>query len=124
MKLRLLTFLSLLTILACTKVDKSLLVGKWNVDIVEGVGEKDMENMSGISFQFLPNNRYSFQSTLNITEAGRYSIVGDLLNTTDTTVTNPKEKSVKITKLTPDSLYFLMNVGGEKQNLKFVRAGN
>ena len=114
-------FVVLFTLFSCTQVDNNLLIGKWKVDTVEGVSTKDMENMRNIKFEFFPNGRYSFQSTLNIKEAGHYAIVRDLLNTTDTTVANPMEKSVKITKLTSDSLYFLMNNGGQKQNLKFAR---
>ncbi len=119
-RLSILLFIAI-TILACSNIEKELIIGKWAIDTVEGVGEKDLKNMRDIRFEFLPNNKYFFQSTLNITEAGHYSISGDLLNTTDTTVAITVEKSVKITKLTADSLYFIMNNSGKKQNLKFVR---
>ena len=119
-RLSILLFITI-TILGCSNIEKDLLIGKWKIDTVEGVSEKDMENMRDIRFEFFSNNKYFFQSTLNIKEAGHYTIQGDLLNTTDTTVANSTEKSVKITKLTPDSLYFLMNNSGKKQNLKFAR---
>ena len=116
-----LLFTITLILFTCSTVEKDLLIGSWKIDNVEGVGEKDFENMRDVRFEFFPNGRYSFQSTLNIREAGRYSIDGNLLNTTDTTVANPTEKSVQITKLTPDSLYFFMNNSGKKQNLKFSK---
>ena len=119
-RLSILLFIAI-TILACSKIEKDLIIGKWEINNVEGVSEKDMENMRTIKFEFFPNGRYTFQSTLNIKEAGHYSIVGDLLNTTDTTIANPTEKSVRITNLTQDSLYFIMNNAGKKQNLKFAR---
>ena len=112
----------LFTLFSCSQVDNNLLIGKWKVNTVEGVSAKDMENMRDIKFEFSPNGRYTFQSTLNIKEAGRYSVSGDLLYTTDTILTTSKEKSVKIIKLTADSLYFLMNNSGQKQQLKFVRS--
>lgn len=115
-------FVVLCTLFSCSKInDRSLLIGKWKIDSIEGVGEKDFENMRSVGFEFRENGRYTFLSTLNKREAGLYSIKGKLLNTKDTTVNNPIEKSVQITKLTQDSLYFIMNNEGKKQALKFSK---
>ncbi len=101
--------------------DEKLLLGKWQaVELVES-GEKIEVDLDGVYFEFFPNERYHFQSTLKLSEAGRYYTVGPLLYTTDTTANEAIEKAVKIVQLTPDSLTFLMNDRGVEKHLQLLK---
>ncbi|MEL6639515.1 MAG: hypothetical protein AAFW73_05630 [Bacteroidota bacterium] len=104
--------------LACEDgTNEKLLLGQWQaVELVES-GEPVEVDLEGVYFEFLPNERYHFQSTLRLSESGRYYTVGPLLYTTDTTAEEAIEKAVKITQLTPDSLTFLMNDRGVEKQL-------
>ena len=102
-------------------LDQSLLYGRWQaVELLETNEPVDMD-LSPVYFEFSSDEKYYFQSTLNLSEAGRYYTVGHLLYTTDTTVAQPLEKAVKIIQLTSDSLAFLMNDKGVEKRLQLVK---
>lgn len=112
----------LLMLSACKDgLDKDMLVGKWQAVVLYEQEEKVDMDLSPVYFEFFPNDRYYFQSTLKLSEAGRFYTVGQLLYTTDTTAAQPFEKAVKVTQLSQDSLAFLMNDKGTKKALQLVR---
>ena len=109
-------------LMACgSGVDKTVLAGNWKLHQFLEQGEPVEINTEEVSFEFFENGRYNFNSTLNYKESGRYYTMGQLLYTTDTTVSNPIEKPVKVILLTADSLHFKMNDKGVEQDLKLYR---
>lgn len=103
---------------SCGKgIDKNTLAGKWELTKFIEQGKEKKINVNEVSFEFFESGRYDFNSTLNYSESGRYYTMGQLLYTTDTTVSNPIEKVVKVINLTTDSLHFKMNDKGIDQDL-------
>ena len=98
-----------------SKIDKTMIAGKWKAFRILEHGEPKDLDLNNVVFEFYNNKRYYYHDNLNTVEAGRYYIVGDILYTTDTTATNPLEKSVRIALISPDSLHFQMNAGGTPQ---------
>ncbi len=98
-----------------------MLLGRWQaVELLEKEEKVEMD-LSSVHFEFFADERYHFQSTLNLSGAGRFYTIGPLLYTTDTTVTEPLEKAVRIVQLTPDSLAFLMLDQGIERHLQLIR---
>jgi len=104
---------------SCKKnIDQELLHGKWKVAEFYSEGNPIRSTaLKEISFDFKPNNRYFYKSTLNRKEAGRYQITGNSLSTTDTLSPNGKEKVVEMIKLTADSLTLKMMNDKKEQKL-------
>lgn len=114
-----LIFLSILTILACKKInDKNeKLPGQWGgvewliKDAPSGV------EASQVNFQF--NLDESFACNFgNQKQAGTWRTDGDKLYTT---AAGAEEIMVKITRLEADTLRFDMNRGGQKETMTLVR---
>lgn len=78
-------------------------------------------DLSLILFEFDKQNRYIFENSAHLREAGQYEVRGTSLITTDTTGNNPLKKAVEITLLTRDSLHLRMNAQGKEQLLKLYR---
>ncbi|MEM1323137.1 MAG: hypothetical protein AAGG75_22925 [Bacteroidota bacterium] len=117
-----LLLISLLSLLSCEEaLNKELLWGQWKgVELLENTEVADLD-VSGVRFEFKKDGTYSYTGTLNHREAGRYYILGKVLYSTDTTMTAPKEKAVRIIRFTADSLFFEMNAAGTPQLLKLAR---
>ena len=115
----------LVLLFGCTsKIDHSLLNGKWKAArIIENNTPKDLD-LSLVSFEFFNDGRYKYHDNLKTEEAGRFYVVGEVLYTTDTTTTHPLEKSVRIALLSPDSLHFQMNAGGVPQVFELYKSNN
>ena len=97
--------------------DKSLLYGSWQADqFIESDKVKEMD-ISNMGFTFNAQNVYTYQSNLKYKEAGNYRIERAILYSTDTMSNQRIEKAVKITHITVDSLYLLMNNGGVEQKI-------
>jgi len=112
-------FLLLLTALfSCSdSKNSSLIVGSW-----QGVewlvnGNASVNNAKGISFIFTATNQYTYDNSGTI-EKGSYKVVNDKLYTTPN---DQQEIMVRIAKLTPDSLVFDMNRGGQEETLVLLR---
>lgn len=120
MKLKNLLFvLSLVTFFSCKKIDKTLLYGKWKGASLLEKGKPKDANLA--EFNFYPNGIYTYQNSY-YKEAGNFRTLEDKLYTTDTTQDNRKEKVVRVSQLTMDSLYIEMNKGGIPQLLKCYKA--
>lgn len=113
--------LGLLLAAGCTSVDTSLIQGAWMAsDATEENQVLDID-LSLILFEFDRHNRYIFENSAHLREAGQYEIRGTTLITTDTTGNNPMRKAVEITLLTGDSLHLRMNAQGKEQLLRLYR---
>lgn len=111
----------LMTVFSCeNSVDDKLLVGSWTAsEFLENDTPKDVD-LQSINFQFYDNNTYTFQGLMN-KEAGYYHLKNGLLYSTDTLTNDQIEKSVKVIKISVDSLFFEMNSGGIKQIIKLYK---
>jgi hypothetical protein len=107
-----------MTIVSCKdSIDDKLVVGNWvAAEFLENDVPKEVD-LKSINFQFYNNKTYTFQGLMN-KEAGNYRLQRDLLYSTDTLSDNRVEKSVKIIKITADSMFFEMNNGGISQIIK------
>ena len=117
--------LVLLSLNACGDgIEERLLIGKWQaIELAEKKEPVDLD-LSPVFFEFFPDKKYHFQSTLKFSESGNYYTQGQLLYTTDTTSSEVLEKAVKIIQLSSDSLGFLMNANGIEKQLRLVRIRN
>jgi len=108
----------LILVLSCKEaIDNKLLIGDWTaIEFLENDAPIEID-LKSIKFSFYENNTYTYQGLMNL-EAGNYYLSRNLLYTTDTLSDNRIEKSVKIIKSTPDSLFFKMNSGGIMQIIK------
>lgn len=111
----------LMTIVSCEDtIDDKLLVGSWTAaEFLENDTPKEVD-LKSINFSFYDNKTYSYQGIMNI-EAGNYYLKNNLLYSTDTLSNDRVEKSVKVIKITTDSLFFEMNNGGIKQIIKLYK---
>ena len=116
-------FIALLFVLACqAAIDKEQIYGTWKAAAFIDNGKKSEIDLTNVEFKFNPDGTYHYHGTLEMEESGRYYLTGKLLYTTDTTQTKGIEKSVKIAKLTADSLFFQMNAGGVPQSFELYKA--
>jgi hypothetical protein len=95
----------------------SLIIGNW-----QGVewlvnGASSTNNAKGTLFTFKANSEYIYDYSGTI-EKGNYKILDDKLYTTPN---DQQEMMVRIAKLTPDSLVFDMNRGGQPETLILLR---
>ncbi|MEM6966794.1 MAG: hypothetical protein AAF573_18665 [Bacteroidota bacterium] len=105
----------------CKEVDKKLLIGTWKGAEMMENGKAVDKGIESAEFQFLDNKTYTYQIASH-KEGGPYHIFEDQLITTDTINDGRIEKKVRIKKLTSDSLYLEMNLGGMPQLMKCYRA--
>lgn len=110
-------FIALLLSSCAEEFDQTLLHGEWKVDLfLESDKARDMD-LTNMGFSFNAQNVYTYQSNLKYREAGKYRIERSILYSTDTLSNQRIEKAVKITRITADSLYLLMNDGGIEQKI-------
>lgn len=109
--------LALILFISCKKVDKEMIIGTWKgAQMIEN-GKAVDKGIESAEFQFFPNKTYTYQISYH-KEGGPYKIFEDQLITTDTINDGRIEKKVRIKKLTSDSLYLEMNLGGVPQLMK------
>ncbi len=99
------------------QLDTTLLHGTWKVDKFLALGKEKDRDLTNVQFSFNDKNVYTYQSSLKNLEAGHYRVERSILYSTDTLNAQRIEKAVKITHLTQDSLYLLMNRGGIEETL-------
>lgn len=124
-KLAYLNTLSVLIILmfgACNTEETNLLLGDWTGYEVLEEGEKLDINASEIQLTFNEGDVYTYSSTLDYKEAGKYNVQASYLYTTDTLSTSQGgRKAVEIIQLTIDSLQLRMNDNGKERILKLLK---
>ncbi|MEM9824210.1 MAG: hypothetical protein AAF985_24205 [Bacteroidota bacterium] len=111
-----------LFLMACQPaIDPQLLHGEWKAaHFIENGVASDID-LRNVLFTFNADGTYAYHGTFQLEESGRYYLTGKLLYTTDTTANQSIEKSVKIAKITKDSMYFQMNAGGIPQIFKLYK---
>lgn len=111
----------LISVTSCEEsIDDKLLLGDWTAAAFLDNGQPKDVDLKAINFQFYNNHTYTYQGLMN-KEAGNFYIKRNLLYTTDTLSTESVEKSVKIAKITSDSLFFEMNNRGITQIIKLYK---
>lgn len=109
-------------LLACnTGLDQNLLLGKWKGSALYENKNLSDTDVSHVEFDFKENEQYFYRGTLKYTEAGRFYTVGNTLYSTDTTRTEKIEKSVRVIRLSADSLFLQMNSNGTPQLLQLYK---
>ena len=114
-------FALILFFISCNKLDQTLLHGTWKGAAMLEKGKQVDKGAEQAVFQFFPNQTYTYEMAYH-KEAGRYRTVENKLYTTDTTNQERLEKVVRVSKLTTDSLYLEMNMGGIPQVLQCYKA--
>lgn len=116
------SLLVLLLLIACRSEDPNLLMGDWTAYEVVEEGEKLDINTSEIQLSFLDDEIYTYSSTLDYKEAGKYAVQSSYLYTTDTLASGQGgRKAVEIIQLTLDSLQLRMNDNGKERILKLLK---
>lgn len=106
---------------ACSNVQEKMLLGRWQAASVMEDGMPLPIPPSEVGFEFFPNGKYRFRSTLLYKEAGSFTVNGSLLFTMDTINEASTEKSVQIMQVTPDSLFLKMNAEGREQIIRLFK---
>lgn len=109
-----------LSLAACT-AEPDYLIGKWQAVQVSEQGDSMKLIPAEVGFHFMPNGRYSFNSTLNYKEAGRYSVQENFLVAVDTIHTNTKDRIVEIELLKADSLRLKMREGNKERQILLLK---
>ncbi len=120
MSTRLLLFLPLLLLLHCEREDE-LLLGQWEGTRVMEDGDSLKLDPREITFDFRPDNRYDFTSTLRYREAGTWRYDSGYLFAKDTTQPTNPERVVAIEKLTVDSLVLRMQADTAERFVVLLR---
>ncbi len=120
MRLSILT-LFLISLISCKNEKERAIVGKWNAaQLVECDDLVPLTN-TPVNLEFMPNGSYTFNSTLNVHEAGEFYIKKNHLYTQDKLREKASQKIVKIQHLVGDTLVLEMNYKGKEQWLTLVR---
>lgn len=93
---------------ACQGHNYDDLAGNWQAVELTQEGDSLSVDLKEVAFNFNPNGRYEFESTLNYKEAGTFRLEGPYLFSKDTTRSMPKEKAVEIIQLAGDTLILRM----------------
>ncbi len=108
--------------MACASQSEQTLVGNWRVKrLIEAEQEVIFDELQEVHFSFYDDGNYTFSSTLNYREAGRYERRGNFLHVTDTLPSNHQERRVKIMKSNPDFLQLRMKTNQIERTLDLVR---
>ncbi|MBB4080166.1 hypothetical protein GGR28_002796 [Lewinella aquimaris] len=116
----LLFLFSLLFLLHCEREDQ-LLLGEWRGSLVTENGDSLKLNPREITFDFRPDNRYHFTSTLRYSEAGTWRYDSGYLFAKDTTQPTNPERVVAVEKLTLDSLVLRMQADTAQRLVVLLR---
>lgn len=101
--------------------EEEQLHGQWIGVSVTEQGTPLAIDPSQIQLHFMPDQRYTYRSTLDYKEAGSYFIDASYLYTRDTLNQASTEKAVELLKLNEDSLRIRMMEGGKERMLTLVR---
>lgn len=112
------------SIVSCSHLSENQLVGKWQAAEALEEGKPLEVELPYINFEFRKDRTYTFHSTLNYEEKGRFYIDGGLLYTKDQLNPGSAEKAVEISLLTNDSLFLRMKSNEKSRILKLARVKN
>lgn len=112
-----------LTLSACETREDELLPGQWQATNVTEDGDSLLLDPREITFEFRPDNRYTFTSTLRYQEAGTWRYDSRYLFAQDTTQPENPERVVYIETLTLDSLVIRMKADTAERLVTLLRTG-
>ncbi|THH39624.1 lipocalin-like domain-containing protein [Neolewinella litorea] len=113
-------FLLSLLFLHCERED-DLLYGEWRGSLVTEDGDSLKLDPREITFDFRPDNRYEFTSTLRYQEAGTWRYDDGYLFAQDTTQPTNPERVVSVEKLTLDTLILRMKADSAERLVTLLR---
>lgn len=105
----------------CEQVENETIKGQWQGVTILEKGNPLEVNPKEIRLNFMANNKYGYQSTLNYQEAGTYHLDKKYLYTIDTVNQASTQKAVEILLLSEDSLHLKMMVEGQERVLKLEK---
>jgi hypothetical protein len=97
--------------------NNKLIIGSWQASQWLVNGQPSDNNVQGTSFTFNDKGEYNFNYGGSV-EKGTYKVENNMLFTT---AEKQQEIMVNITKLTPDSLVFDMNRGGQPETIILLK---
>jgi len=95
--------------------------GKWQATAFYEDRQRKETPLDSVTLTLNQDGGYEFRSIGYYRESGPYSISGAYLHLTDTTDTPPREYTVKILHVSPDTLKLLMQSGQKRQVLFFSK---
>ena len=105
---------------SCKSEMERNIIGKWYAASLVECEEIVPIDVSLVNLEFRGNGKYTFNSTLNLHEEGKYRIKGNYLYTKDLIKEKAIEKAVRIVKLNADTLELEMNYRGKEQFLTLL----
>lgn len=99
-----------------------LLYGQWEGVVAERISGDSMRlDAREIGFEFTEDGTYTYNSTLQYREAGKFETIGQKLIAIDTTQEDPTKREAIIELITEDSLILHWNSGNEALTVKLIR---
>lgn len=111
-----------LLLVGCSSREDELLLGQWRAARVTENGDSLRLDPREITFDFRPDNRYTFTSTLRYREAGTWRYDNRYLFAQDTTQPENPERVVYIEILTLDSLVMRMKADTAERLVTLLRS--
>lgn len=105
----------------CGEREDALLLGDWQAAEVLQRGDSLLLDPAEVGFSFLPDNRYTYRSTLRYQEAGTWRYDNGFLFAQDTTRAAATERIVAVEKLTADSLVLRMRADTTERTMTLLR---
>ena len=116
----LLSFAAAVLTAACRPDRTPEILGTWQAVYLLEEGDTVDVKLDNVSLRFDTGGHYVYTSTLDYFERGRFELVDDIL-TTRPEVDTVGQQRVRVTRLTPEGLTFLMSDGGKARVLGFAR---
>lgn len=120
---RIIITLTLLVLTAACAEDskETALIGTWQaIQLIEEDSLLEM-NVDEVKLSFDEHGSYTFKSTLDHMEAGKYRYLNNLIYLKDTTQKNKEEIAVRLLTLSVDSLAIEMDESGKKRVLSLQK---
>ncbi len=105
----------------CSEDYSLSLVGRWQAAELKEEGKPIEVELDKIRFTFFDDQTYTYNSTLNYREAGRYELKSKYLYTTDTLNRVSIEKVVEVVHLTTDTMVIRMEDDNKERLLTLAK---
>ena len=108
-------------LLGSCQADRTLeLLGTWQASLLIEDGDTVDVRLDDVSLLFEPEGAYTYTSTLDYFEEGRFALDGDILET-QPAADSLSPQRVKVTTLDDSTLHFFMMDAGRRRQLEFRR---
>ncbi len=112
--------LLLFFLLSCED-QEAFLHGHWQAVEITQAGDSMRLDPAEVGFVFAPNGRYTYRSSLNYREAGRYRYQTGYLFATDTTHNTSAERVVALEQIGLDSIRMTMRHDTTNRFVLFIK---